>query len=95
MFPGKVLLQYLFGCQGCSQRNVRKSDKSVHSSLWAGAIYLANGILELLETPDITHLYLFTQCLQTEAECDGALSGLFTLPLWLWPYWWAIETYLA
>lgn len=79
MFPGKVLLQHLFGCQGCSQRNVRKSDRNVyrslHSCLWAGAICLANGILKLLETPDITHLCFFTQCLQTEAESDGALSA--------------------
>lgn len=79
MFPGKVLLQHWFGCQGCSQRNVRKSNRnvyrSVYSSLWAGAIYLANDILKLLETPDITHLCFFTQCLQTEAESGGALSA--------------------
>lgn len=80
MFPSRVLLQHLFGCQDCSQRNVRKSDRSVYSSLWAGAICLANGILKLLEIPDITHLCFFIQCLQTEAESDGALSGLFTLP---------------
>lgn len=79
MFPGKVLLQHSFGCQDCSQRSVRKSDRSAYSSLWAGAICLADRILKLLETPDITHLCFFTQCLQTEAESDGALSGLFTL----------------
>lgn len=64
---------------GCSPRNVRKSGRnvyrSVHSSLWAGAICLSNGILKLLETPDITHLCFFTQCLQTETECDGAISA--------------------
>lgn len=59
MFPGRVLLQHLFGCQDCSQRNVRKSDRSVYSSLWARAICLANGILKLLETGDITHLCFF------------------------------------
>lgn len=79
MFPSKVLLQHLFGCQGCSQRNVRKSNRnvyrSVYSSLWTGAICLANGILKLLETPDITHLCFFTQCLQTEAESDRAFSA--------------------
>lgn len=80
MFPGRVLLQHLFGYQDCSQRKVRKSDRSVYIFLWAGAICLANGILKLLETPDIIHLCFFTQCLQTEAESDGALSGLVTLP---------------
>lgn len=80
MFPGRVLLQHLCECQGCSQRNVRKSDRSVNSSLWVRAICLVNGILKLLETPDITHLCFFTQYLQTEARSDRALSHLFTLP---------------
>lgn len=80
VFPGRVLLQHLFGCQGYSQRNVIKCDRSVCSSLGARAICFANGILKLLETPDITHLCFFTQCLQAEAESDRALSGLFTLP---------------
>lgn len=80
VFSSRVLLQHLFGCQGCSQRNVIKCDRSVYSSLWAGEICFANGILKLLETPDITHLCFFIQCLQTEAESDRALSGLFTLP---------------
>lgn len=67
MFPNRALLQHLFVCQGCSQRNVRKRNRSVYSSLWAGVICLANGILKLLETPDITNLCFFTQSLQTEA----------------------------
>lgn len=72
----------MFGCQGCSQRHLVSGEQRCSQFPVAGSRLPHSGVPELLETPDHTHLCVYTQCLQAEATTDGAPFGSFSLPLW-------------